>query len=150
MIDFLKSIFHNVVVHPFLPFLPRKWAKVIHEKNVIITIRSSTLPRLEESERIKFEEIDPHFATVIMTFGYMEEPNVPKALTLCRKIGFKFDIMSTSFFVSRRNLKRAAKSEFSPWQDSIFIALANNASDATDYFHIPTGRVVEIGAQIAI
>jgi KUP system potassium uptake protein len=127
-----------------------KHYKVIHEKNVIVTIRSSTLPRIDASERIKFEEIDPHFATIVMTFGYMEEPNVPKALTLCRKIGFKFDIMSTSFFVSRRALRVASKSAMPIWQDRLFIWLAANATDATEYFHIPTGRTVEIGAQYAV
>ena len=127
-----------------------KHYKVLHEKNVLLTVKTAPQPRVAASERVKMEPIDDRFLRVSLTFGYMEEPNVPKALALCRKMGWKFDIMSTSFFVSRRNLKRAAKSELSPWQDSIFIALANNASDATDYFHIPTGRVVEIGAQIAI
>lgn len=127
-----------------------KHYKVLHEKNVLLTVKTAPQPRVPQSERVKMEPIDDRFLRVSLSFGYMEEPNVPKALALCRKMGWKFDIMSTSFFVSRRNLKRAAKSEFSPWQDSIFIALANNASDATDYFHIPTGRVVEIGAQIAI
>lgn len=127
-----------------------KHYQAIHEKNVIVTIRSSTLPRIDKRERIKFEEIDPHFATVIMTFGYMEEPNVPKALALCRKVGFKFDIMSTSFFVSRRALRVAQKSAMPLWQDRLFIWLAANASDATEYFHIPTGRVVEIGAQYSL
>ena len=80
----------------------------------------------------------------------MEEPNVPRALGLCRQLGWKFDIMSTSFFVSRRSLRPSAKSEMPFWQDRLFIMLARNASDATDYFHIPTGRVVEIGTQIVI
>lgn len=127
-----------------------KHYKVLHEKNVLLTVKTAPQPRVPQSERVKMEPIDDRFLRVSLSFGYMEEPNVPKALALCRKMGWKFDIMSTSFFVSRRNLKRAAKSELSPWQDSVFIALANNASDATDYFHIPTGRVVEIGAQIAI
>jgi len=80
----------------------------------------------------------------------MDEPNVPKALALCRKQGWRFDIMSTSFFVSRRSIRAGRKSEMPLWQDNLFIALANNATDASEYFHIPTGRVVEIGAQIAV
>lgn len=85
-----------------------------------------------------------------MTFGYMEEPNVPQGLGLCRKLGWKFDIMSTSFLVSRRSLKLAAKSAMPVWQSRLFMFLARNAAGATDYFHIPAGRVVEIGTQVNV
>jgi KUP system potassium uptake protein len=78
----------------------------------------------------------------------MEEPNVPYGLSLCRKLGWKFDIMSTSFLLSRRALKPAASSAMPGWQRSLFIFLARNATNASDYFHIPAGRVVEIGAQV--
>jgi len=89
---------------------------------------------------------------VIVTFGYMESPNIPKALVLARKLGWKFDIMSTSFFLSRRSLKAGPKSAnlLRYWQDRLFTRLARNASDATEYFHIPTGRVVEIGTQVVL
>jgi KUP system potassium uptake protein len=87
---------------------------------------------------------------VALTFGYMESPNVPKALAIARKLGWQFDIMSTSFFLSRRSLKPAADSGLPHWQDRLFIALARSASDATDFFHIPTGRVVEVGTQVTV
>ena len=80
----------------------------------------------------------------------METPNVPKALALARKAGWTFDIMSTSFFLSRRSLRPAARSDMPRWQDRLFIKLARSANDATDYFQIPTGRVVEIGTQVTI
>jgi KUP system potassium uptake protein len=81
----------------------------------------------------------------------MESPNIPKALALGRKLGWKFDIMSTSFFLSRRSLKSGPKSNMLIfWQDRLFTRLAKNASDATEYFHIPTGRVVEIGTQVVL
>jgi len=96
------------------------------------------------------EQIDENFSSVSITFGYMEEPNVPKALALCRKQGWKFDIMSTSFFLSRRSIKAAERSNMPAWQDNLFILMAHNASDASEYFRIPTGRVVEIGSQITI
>ena len=67
-----------------------------------------------------------------------------------RKLGWQFDIMSTSFFLSRRALRPAAKSGMPRWQDRLFIQLARGANDATDYFQIPTGRVVEIGTQVAV
>jgi KUP system potassium uptake protein len=87
---------------------------------------------------------------VTLTFGYMERPNIPRTLAICRKQGWKFDIMTTSFFLSRRSLKASARSEMPHWQDRLFIALARTASDATEYFQIPTGRVVEIGTQVNV
>ena len=80
----------------------------------------------------------------------METPNVPRALAIARKLGWQFDIMSTSFFLSRRSLKPAAQSDMPRWQDRLFIALTRAANDATDYFQIPTGRVVEVGTQVAL
>ena len=90
------------------------------------------------------------FMRVKLTFGYMEQPNIPKALAICRKQGWKFDIMTTSFFLSRRSLKASPNSGMPVWQDRLFIALARSAADATEYFQIPTGRVVEIGTQVTI
>jgi len=87
---------------------------------------------------------------VVLKFGYMEIPNVPKALAVARKKGWSFDIMSTSFFLSRRSLRPAAKSIMPRWQDRLFIGLTRTASDATDFFQIPTGRVVEVGTQVAV
>ena len=87
---------------------------------------------------------------VLLKFGYMEQPNVPKALAIARKHGWQFDIMSTSFFLSRRALKPSASSGMPSWQDHLFIWLARSASDATDFFQIPTGRVVEVGTQVTV
>ena len=85
-----------------------------------------------------------------MTFGYMETPNIPRGLALLRKQGFKFDIMATSFFVSRRSIRPSLHGGMPFWQDKLFISLAKSASDATDFFQIPTGRVVEVGTQVTI
>jgi KUP system potassium uptake protein len=85
-----------------------------------------------------------------LRFGFMESPNVPKALAIARKEGLTFDIMSTSFFLSRRSLKASATSGMPVWQDRLFIGLARSANDATDFFQIPTGRVVEVGTQVAV
>jgi KUP system potassium uptake protein len=127
-----------------------KHYKVLHEKIVFLTVINADIPRLADSERVRMEHLDDRFSRVFLTFGYMEEPNVPRALALCRKQGWKFDIMATSFFVSRRNIKPSAQSAMPGWQDKLFIGLARNASDATEYFHIPTDRVVEIGAQLTL
>jgi KUP system potassium uptake protein len=127
-----------------------KHNKVLHEHNVILTIQTAQTPRVDPAERVRMETISERFAAVQLRFGFMESPNVPKALGIARKLGWQFDIMSTSFFVSRRALKPSAQSGMPQWQDHLFIAMSRSANDATDYFQIPTGRVVEVGTQVTI
>ena len=127
-----------------------KHNKVLHEHNVILTIITADTPRVPEDERVQITPLSKHFSRVSLKFGYMEQPNVPKALAIARKHGWQFDIMSTSFFLSRRALKPSPQSGMPSWQDHLFIALARSASDATDFFQIPTGRVVEVGTQVTV
>lgn len=127
-----------------------KHYKVLHENNVILTVRTAPTPRVSSADRARVSQFNERFMQVTLTFGYMEQPNIPRALAICRKLGWKFDIMTTSFFLSRRSIKPAAKSDMPLWQDKFFIFLARTASDATEYFQIPTGRVVEIGTQVTV
>ena len=127
-----------------------KHYKVLHEKNVILTVETADAPRVDPSERVRIEAVGKTFSRMVLRFGFMETPNVPKALAIARKLGWQFDIMSTSFFLSRRSLKPAAHSGMPRWQDRLFIGLTRVANDATDYFQIPTGRVVEVGTQVTI
>jgi KUP system potassium uptake protein len=127
-----------------------KHYKVLHEKNVILSIETEHRPRVPQEERVRIEPVGQTFSRVALRFGYMERPNVPQALGIARKLGWQFDIMSTSFFVSRRKLRLAARSSMPVWQDRLFISLSRAANDATDYFQIPTGRVVEVGTQVTI
>ena len=127
-----------------------KHYKVLHEKNVILTIETADTPRVDASERVRIQPVGKTFSVVVLRFGFMETPNVPKALAIARKLGWQFDIMSTSFFLSRRSLKPAPQSGMPRWQDRLFIGLTRLANDATDYFQIPTGRVVEVGTQVTI
>ncbi|MEJ0076131.1 MAG: potassium transporter Kup [Alphaproteobacteria bacterium] len=127
-----------------------KHNKVLHQHNIILTIVTTDTPRTRDDERVEITPISERFTRVALHFGFMEEPNVPKALALARKKGLAFDIMSTSFFLSRRSLKASAQSGMPAWQDRLFIGLARSANDATDYFQIPTGRVVEVGTQVAV
>lgn len=127
-----------------------KHYKVLHEKNVILTIETAPTPRIDPAERVRMEQLGETFSRVTLRFGFMESPNVPKTLAIARKLGWQFDIMSTSFFLSRRALKPAAHSGMPRWQDLLFIRLSRSANDATDYFQIPTGRVVEVGTQVTI
>jgi KUP system potassium uptake protein len=127
-----------------------KHYKVLHKTNVILTIETADRPRVDPADRVRIEPIGETFSRVLVRYGFMERPNVPKALALARKAGWHFDIMSTSFFLSRRALKPAAQSDMPVWQDHLFIRLTKWSSDATDFFQIPTGRVVEVGTQVTI
>jgi KUP system potassium uptake protein len=127
-----------------------KHYKVLHEKNVILSVETVHTPRVPEEEKVRIEPVGQTFSRVTLRFGYMETPNVPRGLAIARKLGWQFDIMSTSFFLSRRSLRPAARSGMPRWQDRLFIKLARAANDATDYFQIPTGRVVEVGTQVTI
>jgi KUP system potassium uptake protein len=123
---------------------------VLHEKNVILTIEHARVPRIDPAERVQIEPLGETFSRVRLRFGFMESPNVPKALAIARHHGWQFDIMKTSFFLSRRTLRPAAQSAMPRWQDRLFIRLARSSNDATDYFQLPTGRVVEVGTQVTI
>jgi KUP system potassium uptake protein len=127
-----------------------KHYKVLHEKNVILTVETADTPRVDQAERVRIEPVGQTFSRVVLRFGFMETPNVPNALAIARKLGWQFDIMSTSFFLSRRTLKPAVHSGMPRWQDRLFIGLTRVANDATDYFQIPTGRVVEVGTQVTV
>ncbi|MGV9008216.1 potassium transporter Kup [Brevundimonas sp.] len=127
-----------------------KHNKVLHEKNVILTVRTTDRPRVPEDQRISIEPISDDFKKLTISYGFMEQPNVPRALGLCRKQGLKFDIMSTSFFLGRRSVIATATRGMPLWQDKLFIFLTRNAANPTDFFHIPPGRVVELGAQVSV
>jgi KUP system potassium uptake protein len=128
-----------------------KHNKVLHEKNVVATVRTAETPRVSEADRVRIEPVNDDFKKLIITYGFMETPNVPKALALLRKQqGLKFDIMATSFFLGRRSVIASAHSGMPLWQDKIFIFLMRNAANPTDFFKIPPGRVVEMGAQVTV
>jgi KUP system potassium uptake protein len=127
-----------------------KHYKVLHEHNVILSVETTHTPRVDSDKRVRIEPVGSTFLRVLLRFGYMETPNIPRALAIARKLGWQFDIMSTSFFLSRRALRPATHSGMPRWQDRLFISLARSANDATDYFQIPTDRVVEVGTQVTV
>jgi KUP system potassium uptake protein len=127
-----------------------KHNKVLHEKNVILTVRTTETPRVDDNDRLTIEPINEDFKKVVLSYGFMESPNLPKGLALCRKQGLKFDIMSTSFFLGRRSVVPSAHSGMPLWQDKLFIYLMKNSANPTEFFKIPPGRVVELGAQVTV
>jgi KUP system potassium uptake protein len=127
-----------------------KHNKVLHESNVILTIVNEDIPYVTLANRVQMKPLSERFMLVTLRFGFMERPNVPKALAVARKQGWQFDIMSTSFFLSRRSVRSDARSGMPAWQDRLYIFLAQNADDASSYFQLPTDRVVEIGTQVTV
>jgi len=127
-----------------------KHNKVMHERVIMMCVRAEPRPRVPPDKRYEIEQLSPDFIAVKLHYGYMEQPRIPTALAGLRKLGLKFDIMTTSFFLGRRTLKPAQKSGMPKWQDHLFIALAKQAASAPDFFHIPSDRVVELGAQMKV
>ncbi len=123
---------------------------VLHSQNFILTIRTLNTPVVPKDQRVTASSLSERFSLLEMRFGYMETQNVSQALGLFRKTGLKFDIMSTSFYLGRRKLVPDAQSGMPHWQDRLFIGLANAAIDPSDYFRLPTNRVVELGSHVII
>ncbi|MCV3735423.1 potassium transporter Kup (plasmid) [Rhizobium sp. TRM96647] len=127
-----------------------KHNRVLHEQNFILTITSMNTPKVAPAERCSMERLSDRFARIQIRFGFMETQNVSQALGLFRKSGVKFDIMTTSFYLGRRKLVPDRHSGMPHWQDRLYIAMANAAVDPSDYFRLPTNRVVELGSQVII
>ncbi len=127
-----------------------KHNRVLHKKNFIVTVTTAPIPEVAEVDRIRLERINDRFLRIHLTFGYLEDPNVPRALALARKQGEKFDIMTTSFFLNHRSF-RSAKGEGLPtWQEKLFISMTKGATNATEFYRLPTNRVIELGQQLTI
>ena len=127
-----------------------KHNRVLHERNFIVRVESANTPRVPEEERIRIEEVAPGFWKAWLRFGYMEQPNVPRALAMAKPLGHKFDIMTTSYFLNRRSL-RVGKGNMMPrWQGRIFASLYRSAAEPTNFYRLPSNRVVELGQQMNI
>lgn len=128
-----------------------KHNRVLHSQNFIVNVGVATTPKVDDQNRIILERLSDKFLRVKLVFGYMETPNVPRALALARRRGEKFDIMTTSFFLNRRSFKSASNNQGLPfWQERVFISMTKSASDATAFYCLPSNRVVELGQQMAI
>jgi KUP system potassium uptake protein len=127
-----------------------KHNRVLHAQNLIVKVEVAPTPNVPDADRLTIDRLSDAFIRVTITFGYMETPNVPRALALARKRGLKFDIMATSFFLNRRTLKATSGQGLNLWQERVFMWLNKSASNATDFYCLPSNRVVEMGQQLAI
>jgi KUP system potassium uptake protein len=127
-----------------------KHNKVLHERVLVICVYTEDVPRVPPEKRFEIEKLSEDFSRATLHFGFMESPRVPAALAAMRKAGLKYDIMTTSFFLGRRSVVESAGSEMPAWQDKLYVALTKQSANATDFFSIPTDRVVELGARVTI
>ncbi len=127
-----------------------KHNKVLHERVVLMTVHTEDIPRVTEEQRVAIRHFDHNFHTVSLHYGFMEEPNIPRALAQCRVLQFRFNLMETSFFVGREKIVKAKRSPISRWRQEIFILLSGTMVSVTDFFRIPSNRVIELGGQIEV
>jgi KUP system potassium uptake protein len=125
-----------------------KHNKVLHEQNIILTVVTSRVPKVVESQRVVVERLAPYMTSVILNYGYMESPDVPRALALAPNLNI--DLREVSYFLGRRTLVSDARRGLPEWQDHLFIPMARSAANATDFFRLPPGKVVELGVQVVI
>lgn len=139
----------NVVPHALLHNL--KHNKVLHERNVLMTIRTRDVPYVDASERVEAEQLDDRFIRVRASYGFKEQPDAPQALEQALALlDQSYDTMTTSFFVSRERLVHTVGEGMAPWREKLFISMQRNTSSVSDFFQIPPNRVVEMGTQIEI
>ena len=130
-----------------------KHYKVLHERVVMMQVETQDVPHVADEQRLDIDELGKGFYTMRIRYGFMDEPNILRALAQCRVGGFRFNLMDTSFFIGREKLRlrpRPRRPAVGRWRDRLFILMSNNTLDATEFFRIPPNRVVELGGQIEI
>jgi KUP system potassium uptake protein len=127
-----------------------KHNKVLHERVVFLTVRTVEEPRVAPEDQLELEQLQEGFYRLMLRYGFKEEPNIPEALGRCRERGISFDMMETSFFLSREKVVPSVNPDLSPWRERLFAALSALAMNATEFFQIPPNRVVELGTQVEV
>jgi KUP system potassium uptake protein len=127
-----------------------KHNKVLHERVVLMHVETEDIPQVPEEKRLEMLHLDHNFHIIMVHYGFMDEPNIPRALAQCRMLQFRFNLMETSFFLRREKIVAAKHAPFTRWRKQIFIVMANIMLNATEFFRIPTNRVIELGGQIEI
>ncbi len=130
-----------------------KHYKLLHERVVMMQVETEDVPHVADEQRLEIRELGKGFYTIRVRYGFMDEPNILRALAQCRVGGFRFNLMETSFIIGREKLRQRPRPHHKGlwrWRDALFILMSNNTLDATEFFRIPANRVVELGGQIEI
>jgi KUP system potassium uptake protein len=128
-----------------------KHYKVLHERTVLMSIKTEDFPHVPDEDRLEIRHLGMGFYTVLVRYGFMDEPNLLRALAQCRLQDLRINLMETSFIIGREKLLASERrTQLSRWRKQLFILMSNNALDATEFFRIPPNRVVELGAQVEV
>ena len=127
-----------------------KHNKVLHERVVILTVVIEDVPYMDDGDRFAVEDLGQGFFRLALRFGFLEETDIPTALDKVRDCGGPFEIMKTSFFLSRQTLLSADKPGMAIWREKLFAWMLRNAASPMEFFRLPTNRVVELGSQLEI
>ena len=139
----------NIVPHAMLHNI--KHNKVLHERNIMVTVITRDIPFVSSQERSSVEKLDVRFYRITLYYGFKDQPNIPQALEMAyAELGFEYDLMQISFFISRERIISTVGDGMAPWREKLFISMQRNTSPVSDFYQIPTNRVVELGSQIQI
>ncbi len=127
-----------------------KHNKVLHERVVILTVEIADIPYVDPEKRCDYSELGEGFYRLVLNYGFMEETDVPLALSQMDRCGGSFDMMQTSFFLSRQTLLPSDQPGMPIWREKIFAWMLRNAATAMEFFRLPSNRVVELGSQVRI
>jgi KUP system potassium uptake protein len=124
--------------------------KVLHERVVLVSVKFFDVPYVPDIDRVEVKPLRENFWSVIIQYGFKDEPNIPAALALCADAGIEFNPLDTSYFIGRETLIPRLNSEMAFWREKIFVAMFRNGGSATAFFKIPSNRVVELGTQVVL
>jgi len=124
--------------------------KVLHERVLLLTVRAEDIPHVPDAQRLEVMPLGNDFYRLIVHYGFKDEPDLPRALELASSKGLEFNMMETSFFLSRQTLVPTQSPGMALWREKLFAAMSRNAASATVFFKIPTNRVVELGTRIEL
>ena len=127
-----------------------KHNKVLHERVVLLTVKTKDIPTVPVGDRLRVTDLGCHFLQMEAMFGFKDDQDIPALLQECGRRGISFDMMDTSFFVSRETLIATVAPGMALWREKLFVSMSKNATKATDFFNIPTNRVVELGTQVEL
>ena len=124
--------------------------KVLHERVVLVSVQIFDVPYVPDIDRVEVRQLKENFWSVIVQYGFKDEPDIPEAMALCADAGLEFSQLETSYFIGRETLIPRLGSEMAFWREKIFVAMFRNGGSATAFFNIPSNRVVELGTQVVL
>ena len=127
-----------------------KHNQVLHERVVLVTVQTADTPHVNDMDRIYLHRMGKGFMRIVLRYGFMESPDIPAALDQCKHHGERFDMMETTFYLSRETIVPSMTKRMTQLRARLFALMSKNATSASDFFHIPTNRVVELGTQLVI